>query len=334
MTRLRDQVVVITGAGNGLGREMARQFAARGAKLVLADENEVALPELVTELVDQEVRVAQRVTDMADATQVDALAELAVSRFGQIDCWINNAAVSVYGDFLTVPPEEFRRVIEVNLFGYAQGLRTAAAHMGARGGTIICITSNVVFRAIPLQAAYCASKAAIAALVDATRVELRRAGIPIALCQVMPVGIDTPMFNESRSRTGFHPRPTGQILDPSRVAAAVVRCAEHPQREVPVGSQAALLKWANALFPALVDRYMAAITYPDQMTDEPMSPDVPSDLFGSPHLPGRTRGGWPGSRSSPYTWVKQHRGLVWGGAAVAALAWSRWRLGRRDATAG
>jgi NAD(P)-dependent dehydrogenase (short-subunit alcohol dehydrogenase family) len=320
---LQDRVVVITGAGSGLGRELARQFAEAGAKLVLADINETALPETVQLAKRNGTDVEARVLDMADPAAVLELAAHAVQVFGSLDVWVNNAAVSVYGDFTALPPAEFRRVIEVNLLGYANGIRAALSQM--EQGTIICVTSNVALRGIPLQSAYSASKHGIHGLIQAVRTELLHHHSRVALCEVQPVGIDTTMFEFSKTRLGVAPQVTGQTFDPTPVAAAVVRCARQPQREVPVGFQATFVRWADLLMPRVLDWYLARETYEDQQTKEPRSPDAPNDLFGSPHLPGAIRGHHPGRRHSPYTWAVQHPKTVAGTVAIAALAVMGWR---------
>jgi NAD(P)-dependent dehydrogenase (short-subunit alcohol dehydrogenase family) len=177
---------------------------------------------------DHGAEVTSRVLDVADEQQVRDLAAHAVDACGGLDVWINNAAVSVYGDFAEIPATEFRRVIEVNLLGYANGIRAALAHM--RRGTIINVTSNVALRGIPLQSAYCASKQGIHGLLQSLRPELLAQQRPIAICEVQPVGIDTTFFEFAKTRLGVAPQVTGETLDPGRVAAAVVQCARHPQR--------------------------------------------------------------------------------------------------------
>jgi NAD(P)-dependent dehydrogenase (short-subunit alcohol dehydrogenase family) len=320
---LHGRVVVITGAGSGLGRELARQFAREGAKLVLADINEASLPDTVEEAERYRTDVEARVLDVADYHEVRDLAGHAVDVFGGVDVWINNAAVSVYGEFTAIPPTEFRRVIEVNLLGYAHGIRAALEVMDA--GTIINITSDVALRGIPLQSAYCASKQAIHGLLQSLRPELLHAGVAVALCEVLPVGIDTTFFDLAKTRLGVAPRVTGETLDPSVVAAAVVRCAKHPQQEIPVGFQTTFLRWANLLMPKVLDRYLASVTFADQQGTVPRSPEDPNDLFGSTHRPGAIRGHHPGRQHSPYTWAVQHPRTMVGAAALAALAWNRWR---------
>ena len=156
---LDEQVVVITGASQGIGRETALQLAMRGASVVLAARNEEALRELTRQVERLGGQGEPVVTDVADAQQVDALARRAVERFGRIDTGVNNAAVSIYGTAEQLEPEEMERLGRVNLLGQMYGSRAAIPHLRrAGGGTIVNVGSALSVRGIPLQSAYVASK--------------------------------------------------------------------------------------------------------------------------------------------------------------------------------
>ncbi|MFN2483764.1 MAG: SDR family NAD(P)-dependent oxidoreductase, partial [Candidatus Limnocylindria bacterium] len=146
---IAEQVVVVTGASQGIGRETALQLAMRGASLVLCARNGEALRELELEVnrlgADAEVVVA----DVAEWGQVQALAQRAVDRFGRIDTWINNAALSAYGTIDELAIDEIDRVVRVNLLGQIYGVKAALPHMRRSGGTIINVGSALSERAVP-----------------------------------------------------------------------------------------------------------------------------------------------------------------------------------------
>jgi NAD(P)-dependent dehydrogenase (short-subunit alcohol dehydrogenase family) len=135
---LRGAVVVITGASSGIGRAAALEFAERGSRLVLAARGVEPLSTAVSEC---EARGAEAIavpTDVRDETAVGKLAQAAVSRFGCLDVWVNNAGVIAYGRFEQVPSEVFRVVIETNLMGQVNGSRAALTHFRRQGqGTLI-----------------------------------------------------------------------------------------------------------------------------------------------------------------------------------------------------
>src|SRR5688572_30264375 len=155
---LEEQTIVITGASSGIGLVTARLAAARGARVVLAARNELDLGAAVSDIRSTGGRAIYVVTDVADPQQIDRLAEQAVSEFGAIDTWVNNAAVSIYGRIMDVPIEDFRRQMDVNYWGQVYGSRAAVLCLRQRGGALITVASALADRAIPLQANYCAAK--------------------------------------------------------------------------------------------------------------------------------------------------------------------------------
>ncbi|HEX8554430.1 MAG TPA: SDR family NAD(P)-dependent oxidoreductase, partial [Sphingomonas sp.] len=159
---LRDQVVVIIGASSGIGRTCALRFAARGAKLVLAARDEPGLTKLVGEIAAKGGQAEYQVCDVTIPDDLAAVARLAEKRFGRVNTWVNNAAVSVYAKFWETTPEEFRRVMEVNYLGQVHGcLAAIPALRRTGGGAIIAISSVESIVSLPLHAAYSASKHAV-----------------------------------------------------------------------------------------------------------------------------------------------------------------------------
>ncbi len=158
MKSIGEQVVVITGASSGIGRETAVRFGQQGASVVLAARNEAALEEAAKEVgrLGDKARVV--VTDVAEWGQVNRLAQEAVERFGRIDTWVNNASTGGYGTVEEMSIEEIERIIRVNLMGEIYGMKAALPHLRRQGqGTIINVASVLGERSVPLQAAYCAA---------------------------------------------------------------------------------------------------------------------------------------------------------------------------------
>src|SRR5215207_5316953 len=141
-TPLRDQVVVITGASQGIGRETALRAAERGASVVIAARNEEALRDLATQIEGAGDQAEAVVADVSEYADVERIGTRAMERFGRVDTWVNNAAVSIYATVEQLEPEEMRRLIEVNLLGVMYGSRVAVGLMRAQGrGTIINVGS-------------------------------------------------------------------------------------------------------------------------------------------------------------------------------------------------
>jgi NAD(P)-dependent dehydrogenase (short-subunit alcohol dehydrogenase family) len=216
-----EQIVVLTGASSGIGRETALEFGRRGATLVLAARNKEALDTLVAEVERLGGEAVAVPVDVGDFDQVTELAAQAVERFGRIDTWVNNASVSTYGTVEQMDVDEIRRVIEVNLLGEIHGMKAALPHLRRTGGTIINVSSTLGKRAVALQAAYCAAKHGVVAFGEALRLELRHAKVPVAVVDVLPSSINTPLFEHARSKLGVVPQPIPPVYEPRVVADAI-----------------------------------------------------------------------------------------------------------------
>lgn len=289
--KLAEQVVVITGASSGIGRETALLFARNGASVVLAARNEEGLRSVAAEIEGAGGQAQVVVTDVAQWSQVERLAQQAVDRFGRIDTWVNNAGISQYGTVEEATIEELERIIQVNLMGQIYGMKAALPHLKQRGeGTIINVSSGLGARAVPLQVAYCASKFAINGFTEGFRMELDRDKSNINLTVVLPSSVNTPLFNHARSRLGVKPMPIPLVYEPKVVAEAIVFAAEHPRRDIYAGGVGKLLQVLERLSPAFVDWYLGlgGAVFRLQKTTDPASGR--DNLFEPIHEAGSTRG--------------------------------------------
>jgi short-subunit dehydrogenase len=292
MTRpLNEQVVVVTGASQGIGRETALRLGRRGAAVVAASRNEEALSTLVDEVAGAGGRAEAVPTDVAESDQVDRLAARAVERFGRIDTWVNNAAVSVYATVEQLEPSEMERIVRVNLLSQMFGARAAIPHLrAAGGGTIINIGSALSERAIPLQSAYVATKHGVQGFSEALRLEMAHEGTGIDVVLILPSSMNTPLFTFARSKLGRQPMPVPPVYDPGTVADAILHAAEHGGREIVVGGWGKMLTVAQWLSPSLLDAYMlqGGRAWKNQLT--PLPDDARDNLFEPSTGAGAARG--------------------------------------------
>lgn len=316
---LRNHVVVVVGASSGIGRATAIAFAMRGASVVVAARNQRALNDLTVATRDLAGEIVAHPTDVTDAGAVMALAAEATARFGRIDTWVNAAAVAIYARAEETEPDEFRRLLDVNVIGTHHGIRAALAVMREQpAGTIINIGSVESRRALPYQSAYAASKHAVKGLTDALRAELAHEGSPIQVVLVMPSAMNTPFFRHARSKMGVLPRPFPPVYEPETVAEAIVHAAQHPLPEVVVGGGGAGLTVLERISPRLTDLVMAMprIGREEQRTDQPDDGrdnlDAPLDEVGAVH------GEW-GSMARERSWYTSLVGLHPLRARLAAL---------------
>jgi NAD(P)-dependent dehydrogenase (short-subunit alcohol dehydrogenase family) len=279
-----EQVVVVTGASSGLGRAIARAAAARGAKVVVTGRNEEALSNAVSEI---ERAGSEGLSVPADCTQQDQVERVvaqAIERFGRIDTYVANAIVTVYAEAERLTPDELRRVIDVNFFGTVYGYWASLPHLRAAKGTFLHISSALAYRGIPLQAAYCSSKAGLRAFFESARVEEQKAGTGVDISLVLPGAINTPQFDRDRQKIGYQPQPVPPIYQPEPYAEAVLHCMERPIRELPVSWGAQKLLWGQKLAPRAGDWVLRRNGWKGQHTDETKPLDAPDNLFDT--LPG------------------------------------------------
>lgn len=255
--RIGDQVVVITGASSGIGRETALEMAQRGASVVLAARNEEALRQVARQCEEAGGRAHIVVTDVSRWEDVSRLAEEAVAWGGRIDTWINNAAAGLYGTVEELSVEEIERVVQVDLMGQIYGMKAVLPVLRAQNaGTIVNVASVVAERSVPLQAPYCAAKAGIKGFTDSLRMELAHEKSPIQVTLILPASVNTPFFEHARSRMGVKPRPVAPVYEPEIVAQAIVSAAEHPKRDVFVGGAGKMMTTLEHSAPGVFDAYM------------------------------------------------------------------------------
>jgi NAD(P)-dependent dehydrogenase (short-subunit alcohol dehydrogenase family) len=170
---IQNQVVAIIGASSGIGRETARKFAEKKAKIVVSARSQEGLASLVDEISQMGGEAIAIPGDVSDFEQVKAIADKTVQYYGRLDTWVHLAATSVFARFEQITPEEFKRVIEVNLMGQVYGAMAALPHLRREGsGALIHVTSVEARRSLPLQSAYASSKHGVEGFLDSLRVEL------------------------------------------------------------------------------------------------------------------------------------------------------------------
>jgi len=316
---LSDQVVLVTGASAGLGRAIVRLAAARGATVVAAARGADALDETVSELEALGVPALGVEADVASLDDCTRVVEEAVDRFGRIDTVCANAMVTVYQEARALEPEELRRVVDVNFFGAVNCYWAALPHLVASRGSFVHVSSALAYRGIPLQAAYCSSKAAGRTFFESARVEHRKHRIPVDISLLLPGAIDTPQFDTARQYLGKQPQPVPPVYEPEPFAAAVVHAFEHPVRELPVGWGAQKLLWGQKLSPRAGDLVLLRTGWKGQHTGEDKPVGSPDNLFAP--LPGDrgARGRFSGRSRSSTVWtsLRLRRWLV--GAALAGV---------------
>lgn len=197
MSRYDDQVVMITGASGGLGREAALAFGKAGAKLVLSDVNQQALADLTEELKGMDIPVFAKACDVTNPEQVQTFVDEAVDHFGRLDAAINNAGIDpAHNKLAETPVEDFDRVMDINVKGVFLCMKAQIPHMQAQGGgNILNVSSVAGVGAAPMMSSYAASKHAVIGLTKSAAAEYGKHNIRVnAVC---PYITRTPMLDQS-----------------------------------------------------------------------------------------------------------------------------------------
>ena len=318
---LDEQVVVVAGGSYGLGRAIARAAADRGAKVVVGARTRAALDAAVREVEAAGSAGHAVEVDVARRDDVERLVHESVERFGRVDTYIANAMVTVYAEAHRLEDDELRRVFDVNFFGGVYGFWAALPELRKSRGTFIQIASALSYRGIPLQSAYCSTKAALRGFFESARVEQEKERSGVDICVILPGAINTPQFDRARQKMGLQPQPVPPIYQPEPFAEPVVRCCERPIRELPLGwgSQKAL--WGQKISPRAADLVLFRTGWKSQHTQELKPQDSPDNLFepmpGDPGAHGRFDE--TSRESTAWTWLRLHRGLLGAGAGLATM---------------
>lgn len=206
---------MITGGGSGIGAGMATAFAARGARLVLADIDEAALTRTAAALTATGARVLTVVTDVGERAQVEALADAATAHFGGIHVVCNNAGVAIAGPLADATPADWEYTMRVNFWGVVHGVSAFVPRLIAQhqGGHIVNTASMAGLIGMEWLGVYCASKFAVVGLTEALQREMRPHGIGVSV--LCPMIVQTPITaNSIRNRPKALQNPGAPVVLP------------------------------------------------------------------------------------------------------------------------
>jgi short-subunit dehydrogenase len=273
-------IAVITGAGAGVGRATAEEFARQGYDVALLSRDSERLHRAARALAAHGVRALAIPTDVADAAAVEAAADRVETELGAIDVWVNVAMATVFAPVAKLTPEEIERGTQVTYLGQVHGMMSALKRMRVRNrGTIVNVGSALAYRSVPLQAIYCGAKAAIRGFTDSLRSEIIHDKLAVHLTIVDLPAINTPQFDWSLNKMGRRAKPVAPIYEPEVPARAIFFAATHKRRDVWLGFSTIKAILANRIAPGLIDRYLAKAGYSGQLTEQATAPNAPTNLF-------------------------------------------------------
>ena len=257
--KVQGKVIVVTGAGSGIGRELSLHLISKGARVAGVDLNEKALDETAVLAADYKYHFRGYVANMADRSAVEALPAQIFSRFGEVDGIINNAGIiQPFSRLNDLDYATIERVLKVNLYGTLYIVKTFLPHLLNRPEAhIVNLSSMGGFVPVPGQTIYCAAKAAVKLLSEGLASELSHTNIRVTV--VCPGAVATNI----RSNSGVSsPKTTSssgatKALLPAKAAEIIVRGIENNAYHVFVGKDAMLMDKFYRLSPATAARMIA-----------------------------------------------------------------------------
>lgn len=335
---LEAQVAVVFGASSGIGRLTALEMAKRGAKICVAARSVEGLKSLVDEIQNDGGEAFYVAADAADFEQVKAVAEKCVERYGRIDTWVHSAGAFLFATVEKTEPDEYKRIIEVNLLGQIYGAKAALPYLKNSGGALIHVSSVEAVRTAPYQSAYGSSKHGLQGFLQVLRAELAHEKIPVSVTEILPAAINTPIYEKGRNKMDFKLRPVFPVYHPRVVADAILYAAENPVRDLIAGAAGLGVVYAERISPRAADFFSETIGFIGQNAGAKDSPEQFEDNLFMPITGYDTvEGNFSDEQftSDPYTFVKtspRAKNLLLFGALGAISGLLVWKSLKKEKT--
>ena len=254
---MKDNVVAITGASKGIGAELARQLAAKGARLVLAARGEKELEGVAEECRKLGASVVAIRADVAVERDCQALVAGALLAFGRLDTLVNNAGATMWARFEDIDDMSIlERIMQVNYMGAVYCTHYALPHLRASKGRIVGISSLAGKVGVPTRTGYSAAKHAMTGFFDSLRIELDDSGVTVTM--IYPGFVATGIRENATGPDGkpilVSPVKEGEVMSVEDCSRRIVRAIERREREVIMTARGKMGQWLKLIAPAVVDR--------------------------------------------------------------------------------
>lgn len=262
MKTLKDRVAVVTGAGSGIGRATSIALAREGCHLAISDVNEVGLAQTAESIRALGGRVCTHRVDVSDKQRMQRYAEEVAAEYGQVHILVNNAGVTVTGEFADHSLEDFEWIVGINFWGVVYGCKFFLPHLKQAGeGHIVNLSSLFGLMGFPAQSSYCATKFAVRGFSESLWVELKQHNIGVT--SVHPGGVRTNIAASARAtEEGLKHQAVGIIarssVSPERCAQLIVGAIKRNKMRLLVAPESYALDFAKRVTPQLPQRVLQA----------------------------------------------------------------------------
>lgn len=267
--RLKDKVVIVTGATSGIGEACAFVFGKEGAKVVITGRSSEKLKLTVQKLQNAGIEVTSILADAGSEADNQRMSEEVLAQFGTIDILINNAGISMRALFQDLDLQVFKTVMDINFYGTVYATKFCLPAILKSKGSIIGVSSINGFRGTPARTAYTASKFAMNGFFEALRTEIMNSGVHVLVAcpGFTSSNIRNNALKADGTRQGESPRDENEMMTAEEVAEAILKATLKRKRDLILTGQGKLVVWLNKWFPAIMD----GIVY-RQMAKEKDSP--------------------------------------------------------------
>jgi len=254
---MKDKVVAITGASKGIGAELARQLAARGARVVLAARGEKELEEVAAQCRRSDAKVVTVKADVTNDRDCQAIVSGAVVAFGRLDVLVNNAGATMWARFEDIDDMSIlKRIMDVNYMGAVYCTKHALPHLRDTKGLIVGISSLAGRTGVPTRTGYSAAKHAMTGFFDSLRIELDGSGVDVTM--IYPGFVATGIRENATGPDGkpimVSPVKEGEVMSVEDCARRIVTAMERREREVVMTARGKIGLFLKLFAPSLIDR--------------------------------------------------------------------------------
>ena len=254
--KMKNKVIIITGASSGIGKALAFAFGQEGAKIVITGRKKEPLFEVSAELTKQGIDNLPIVSDVSIEAENMDVVNKTIEKYGKIDILINNAGISMRSMFEDCDMDVIKKVMDINFYGTVYATKYALPYIKATKGSIVGVSSIAGYRGLPVRTGYSASKFAMNGFLEALRTELLHTGVHVltACPGFTASNIRVASLGSDGNSKGESMRDEGNMMSSEEVAHHILKAVKNRDRDMVLTLQGKMVVFLNKWLPKLTDK--------------------------------------------------------------------------------